>query len=137
MSLLQDENLVEFLKQEASEHLRSVIRYDDDEYDFLYIREDITSGYEFDEFARVVDDLRTVEQFEVDHTSRLKAGNHHVTMRLYDRAAILHFGQGETFGTVVSLDSDAAENFAGFVGACLKHLYRDSPQSIENAPRWV
>jgi hypothetical protein len=137
MAGFTDEGLVTFLKQNAGEQLRCVARYDDEAYEMLYAREDISGGYEVDEFGEVVNDLRSVEEMEQKHTSRLKAGNHHVTMRLYDRAAILHFGQGETFGTVVSLDSDAAEDFAGFVGACLKHLYRDSPQNIENAPRWV
>ncbi|SDM57976.1 hypothetical protein SAMN04487949_2148 [Halogranum gelatinilyticum] len=132
-----DEGLVTFLKDSAGEQLRCVARYDDDTYEMLYARDDVSSGYAVDEFAEVVDDLRDVENMEEEHTSRLKAGNHHVTLRLYDRAAILHFGQGETFGTVVSLDSDAAEDFASFVGACLKHLYQDSPQSIENAPSWV
>lgn len=132
-----DQGLVTFLKRSAGEQLRCVARYDDETYQMLYARDDVSGGYRQAEFQEVVDDLRSVEEMEENHTSRLKAGNHHVTMRLYDRAAILHFGQGETFGTVVSLDASAAEDFAGFVGACLKRLYRDSPQDIENAPDWV
>jgi len=133
----EDGALVEFLQDAAGRQLRGVVRYREDEYQFLFDRED--AGWGPDEqadLAAFVDQFRHAELTETERTDALNVGNHHVTVRLYDEAVVLHFPQGEDVGTLVSLDPEAASSLAGFVSQCLQYLFRDSPQRIQNAPEW-
>jgi hypothetical protein len=130
------EELVEFLADHAGEDLRGVMRYDHEEYSFPYLREDVAERYAEERIADIVQHHREAEPVETRRTSDLALGNHHVTLRLYDEAALLHFPQGDHHGTIVSLDVAAARDFAEFTDACLRYLHRDSPQRIENLPAW-
>lgn len=133
----EDDALVDFLRDAAGRHLRGVVRYRADDYRFLFDRQD--AGWGPDEQADLavfVDQFRHAELTESERTQALNVGNHHVTVRLYDEAVVLHFPQGEDVGTLVSLDPEAATSLAAFVSQCLQYLFEDSPQRIENAPQW-
>ncbi|MFC3477643.1 DUF7522 family protein [Halobacterium litoreum] len=135
--MTDDEALVEFVRDAAADRLRGVVRYHEDDYRFLYEREDAGWGpSETADVERFVDQFRHAELDEVERTHLLNVGNHHATVRLYDGAVVIHFPQGEGVGTLVSLDPEAASDLATFVSSCLGHLYRDSPQVVENAPDW-
>jgi hypothetical protein len=134
---IDDDALVEFLREAAGDRLRGVVRYRADDYRFLFDREDAGWGpSEQADLETFVDQFRHAELEEAERTDALNVGNHHATVRLYDEAVVLHFPQGEDVGTLVSLDPAAAASLAEFVSACLKYLFRDSPQRIENAPDW-
>jgi hypothetical protein len=133
----EDDALVEFLHDAAGRHLRGVVRYHADDYRFLFQRSD--AGWGPDEQADLetfVEQFRHAELTETERTEALNVGNHHVTVRLYDEAVVLHFPQGADLGTLVSLDPEAATSLASFVSQCLRYLFQDSPQRIENAPDW-
>jgi len=135
--MTDDETLVEFVRNAAGDRLRGVVRYREDDYRFLYDRPD--AGWSDNESADVeafVEQFRYAELEESERADRLNVGNHHATVRLYDRAVVVHFPQGEERGTLVTLDPEAAADLASFVSSCLGHLYRNSPQVVENAPDW-
>ncbi|WP_135853305.1 DUF7522 family protein [Halorussus salinus] len=131
------EPLVDFLRSKAGDSLRGVIRYDSDDYRFLYVRTDVTEAYGgTSNFEAVVRQYREAEPTESKQEGTLYAGNHHVTVRLYDDAAILHFPQGEEYGTIVSVDPNVAQGLSTFTYDCLERIFRDSPQRISNVPDW-
>jgi hypothetical protein len=137
MATEDDDDLVGFLDDVAGRHLRGIVRYHADDYRFLFDRADAGWGPgEQADLEAFVDQFRHAELTETERTEALNVGNHHATVRLYDEAVVLHFPQGEDVGTLVSLDPEAATDLAEFVSACLKYLFRDSPQEIANAPDW-
>lgn len=106
-----------------------LIRYESDDYRFLYVRTDVTEAYSgTSKFEAVVRQYREAEPTESKQEEDLYAGNHHVTVRLYDDAAILHFPQSEEYGTIVSVDPNVAQGLAAFTYDCLERIFRKSPQ---------
>lgn len=52
------EALTDFLKDRVGDHLRSVLRYDEDGGEFLYLRDDVAEQYSEAEMKDVVRDVR-------------------------------------------------------------------------------
>lgn len=137
MSLTAAKSMVEFLRQDAGPYLRSAFHYDAEEYELLYIRDDVDEQYTDEELQRVVDDWRAKKWDGDEYERLLSVGNLHCTVRLFDEAIIFHFAQGPRVGTVVTLDPQAGRDLVEFVTECLRQLHLGSPQTIENAPGWV
>jgi len=133
----EDESLLDFLRSKAGRSLRTVVRYDSEGYRFLYQRTDVADVYGgTTTFEEVVKQYREAEPTESDKQGTLYVGNHHVTVRLYDDAAILHFPQGKEYGTIVSVDPNVARGLSTFASDCLERIFQDSPQRVENIPEW-
>lgn len=112
--------LVRFLKHEAGEYLRGVVRHHRGSMDMLYLRSDIREY----RLQSQVDRMLTRIQPE-SHTAEEKAfpfGDLHATVRLFDDATIIHLPTGSRRGIVVSLDPGAARDLASFASRCLDHI---------------
>ncbi|WP_435068290.1 hypothetical protein [Haloplanus sp. C73] len=128
--------LVEFLEDEAKEHLRGAIHYSEEGYELLYMREDVDAMYSDDDLLNLSAYYR--QQSDVQTTDEpFTLGNCHCNVSFYDEAILFHFGQGDSIGTVITLEPEAGRNIVGFITECLKLLHFDTPQSIENAPKWI
>jgi len=130
------ERLVRFLDETTVGNLRTVVQYDDEGYDYLYGREDARRLDSDEETAAFIDDLREEEVHEREREEMYNIGHHHCTVRVYDRAVLLHFPQGDEVGTVVTLDPEAASELNRFIALCLREL-AGTGQGIEHAPEWV
>lgn len=64
-------------------------------------------------------------------------GNYPCNVSFYDEAILFHFSQGDSIGTVITLEPEAGRDIVGFITECLRLLHFDSQQSIENAPQWL
>jgi hypothetical protein len=94
--------------------------------------EEVADEYDLGRIAR---GFRMAEPLESRRAEALSVGDHHVTVRMYDEALILHFPQDDEVGTVVTLDLAAAGELSGFVADVLAHLDRDDPERLAAVPR--
>jgi hypothetical protein len=119
MSVTSAESLTEFLKERVDDHLRSVIYYDDDGGDVLYVRDDVADEYTERDVAEVVRDVR-LEAVEKPHQEDLYAhGSLNYTVRSFEDAVEMHFLHDETSGTAVALDGEVFASHDTFIGECL------------------
>ncbi|UIP00788.1 hypothetical protein Hbl1158_05365 [Halobaculum sp. CBA1158] len=128
--------LVQFLQQQAGEYLRGVVHYSDDDYDALYLRDDVADMYTDEELTEFVAYYREKNrQLAPDRPFDL--GTDHCTISMYDEAIIFHFTQGTDVGTVVTLSPEAGRDVVQFTTDCLEQLYHNSPQEIDDVPTWL
>lgn len=115
----ESKELVTFLRDKVGDHLRSVLYYDDDTRDLLYIRDDVADAYDERGRADVLRDMR-LEAIEKAHQEDLYIhGSLDCTIRCFDDAVEMHFIHGEACGTAVALDSEVFAVHNTFVGRCL------------------
>ena len=133
------DDLIRFLRETAGDDLRALIQYEgedlDLERDSRYVRDDITVAGDAD-LETVVRQFRLAEPIEDRREALLDLGTHHVTFRLYDDAILVHFPQGSTVGTILSLDVAFLPEVADFIGHSVDYINRETPQRIETLPSW-
>lgn len=118
-----DQRFVEYLHTYAGSSLRGIVRYTDEECEVLYARDDVAALYENEAgLGEVTDILRATEAAEERQAELLRAGDHEVTVRLYEDAVVLHFPRSTGAGTVVALDPEVAGNLRSFLDGCLEYL---------------
>ncbi|WP_135826127.1 DUF7522 family protein [Halorussus ruber] len=119
MSENSSEALAEFLKARVGDHLRSVIFYDDEGGEVVYVRDDVADQYTDEDVAEVVRDVR-LEAVDKPHQESLYThGSLECTLRSFGDAVELHFPHDETCGTAVALDSEVFPMHNTFVERCL------------------
>ena len=119
MSVTSSEALTEFLRNRVGDHLRSVIYYDDDGGEVLYVRDDVADQYTDDDIDQVVRDVR-LEAVEKPHQESLyEHGPLNCTVRSFEDAVEMHFPHDETSGTAVALDGEVFAIHNTFIGQCL------------------
>lgn len=113
------EGLVEFLLAQVGDNLRSVVRYDTDGYDVVYIREDVGDQYSEADLEAVVRDLG-IDAFEKGHQEGLYVhGDLNCTVRCFDDAIEMNFVFDRGDGIAVSLDGETFATQQTFIGTCL------------------
>ncbi|WP_115865694.1 DUF7522 family protein [Halorussus litoreus] len=113
------EALTEFLREYVGDHLRSVIRYDEDDSEVLFVRDDVADEYTDDDVVQVVRDVR-LEAVEKPHQESLYAhGQLNATVRCFDDAVEMHFAHDETSGIAVALDGEVFAIHNTFLGQCM------------------
>lgn len=118
------EALTEFLREYVGDHLRSVIHYDEEQSEVLFVREDVADKYTADEIDQVVRDVR-LEAVEKPHQESLYAhGPLNVTVRCFEDAVEMHFPHDETSGTAVALDGEVFAIHNTFIGQCMDAMER-------------
>lgn len=112
--------LTEFLKGHVGQHLRSVLRYDDQGGEFLYLRDDVAEQYSDDEIEDVVREAR-LEGIDRHHQESLyDHGSLDCTVRSFEEAVEMHFARDETSGTAVALDGEVFAVHNTFLGRCIE-----------------
>lgn len=124
MSVTSAEALTTFLRDRVGDNLRSVIYYDDDGGDVLYVRDDVADEYTETDVEEVVRDVR-LEAVEKPHQEDLYAhGPLNYTVRWFEDAVEMHFLHDETSGTAVALDREVFAIHDTFIGQCLDVMDR-------------
>lgn len=120
MSGTPSEALTDFLKDRVGDHLRSVLRYDEDGGEFLYLRDDVADQYSEGEMKQVVRDVR-LEAVDKPHQESLYShGSLNCTVRSFDDAVEMHFLRDEKRGTAVALDGEVFAVHNTFLGRCME-----------------
>lgn len=131
--------LVEYLQDRAGEALRVVFHYDprSEGYEILYMREDIRDEYTEPELERHFDTFRRDSHLAEVQEGELSTGNHHCSIRVFDETLLFNFTHGPDVNTIVSIDPMVGRNLLKFVADSLEHVYAESPDISNRAPRWV
>jgi hypothetical protein len=129
-------HLVNFLKEQAGNYLRSAIHYSGDDYVSLYTRDDVATLYSAEKMEPVIEYFRQNGRNQPDD-ELFDLGENHCTVNFYDDALQFHFSQGDEIGTVITLDPEAGRDIVEFITECLIQLHYNSPQDIVNAPDWL
>ncbi|MFB6184869.1 MAG: hypothetical protein ABEI96_09970 [Haloarculaceae archaeon] len=128
--------LITFLIETTDGHLKALVRYEADTYETIWTREDVREWYADTDLEPLMRAFRENEPRQVYQTDRWENGPHHATARFYDRSLVIHFPQGDDYGTIVALDPEFAHDLASFISGVIELLHSDSPQDIEFAPDW-
>jgi len=116
--------LTKSLREYVGDDLRSVLRYDDDGAELVYVREDVADDYSATEVEQVVRDVR-LEAVEKPHQEGLyEHGSLDCTVRCFDDAVEVHFPHDETSGTAVALDHDVLTDEDTLLGKCTELVDR-------------
>lgn len=99
------DGLVDRYRQVESAELRTTLWYDGDDYEVVYVREDVSEQYSPEEFEEKVKQLvveglgdpPTQEQFRL-------FGDVNVVIRRFDRGVMLHFPIDEFSGVAATFD---------------------------------
>lgn len=116
--------LHQFIQERASGSYRSAFYYEGDNWEALYVREDVATERLHDELPDIVKRARQNQPLlrEEDYPP---LGELDATTEVHEDGVILHFPEGPDVGTIVSLDRDVARRLAGFVTQSMSILQQD------------
>ncbi|WP_135830386.1 DUF7522 family protein [Halorussus halobius] len=120
MSEKPAEALTEFLRERVGDHLRSVVRYDEDGAELVYVRDDVAERYSTAATERVFQDVRLEGMGKPHQEGLYDHGSLNCTVRSFDDAVEMHFPHDETTGVAVSLDGEVFAINNTFIGECLE-----------------
>lgn len=120
MSKEAAKELTSILRDRAGERLRGVTMYDGEEYELLYLREDVRGN----RLKSEVDDMLVYLQrnSHAGEEAAFHFGAHRASTQFYDDAVVIHVPDGDHTGTVVTLDNDGSGQLDGLVEACIESL---------------
>jgi len=124
MSSAIAEELASFLEQRAGDSLRAVGHYSAEEYGVVYLREDLRQQYTDDEIEGIVEELRWESFGKSNQEGQFHLGELNCSIKAFEEAVVMHFPSDGKHGTLVSLDSEAAQDLLQFIDECLSRIER-------------
>lgn len=100
-----------FLKEEAGEYLRSIIKYEMDAQELTYIRDDVVDLYSTEELESAIDNSR-MESLSVPMYESIYSGDHgDITclVKCFEHVVEMNFVLDDGLGAIVALDVEALE----------------------------
>ena len=114
-----------YLNERVDDLLRGVAHYQQDEFEVVYLRDDIRERRHREEVDKM---LTRIKQEGTDEEERsFPFGHLHATLRIFDETIFMHFPIENQTGVVVSLEPEVAQSLNSFVGDCLDHIYDEYP----------
>lgn len=114
------ESLENIVKDEYGTHLRTIARYDSDDFDFIFLRKDVNDDYSANEMEKIFKELRMEDILDDYQEGLYHLGEVLATQRLFERGVICHVNLGNGSGVIVTLDPEGAQDAAE-----LSHLVVD------------
>lgn len=115
-----EKELIDYLEQRAGDYHRGTVRYEGNDTDVLYLREDVKETRLISQIDRMLGRLRPEASPKEERS--FPFGELNATVRLFDEAILLHFPVGNDRGIVVSLEPETARDLHTFVGECEKRI---------------
>ena len=112
--------LAQFVENHLGEQLRSIVWYDQGDFEILYGREDVMDEYTSEEVDDVVDELALEARETAIKESLYTHGSLACTVRCFEGGIEMHFIVGEGEGVAVGLDPAAFVTHDTFLGRCLE-----------------
>ena len=113
-------SLIEDLEDRAGENYRATVRYNGDETEILYVREDLEETRLTSQTDRIVRRLRPETSSKEE--ASFPFGDLAATVRVFHDAILLHFPRGKNRGIFVSLEPETARSLTTFISECEKRL---------------
>jgi hypothetical protein len=110
--------LADFLREQVGDGLRSVIYHDRDEYEVVFVRDDVEE-YEDAEIDDIVADLWADSHEQAIREDLRGHGSLNCSLWVFDEAIEMHFVADERRGIAVALDTETFPAQSSFVRRCL------------------
>ena len=117
--------LATFVEERVESHLRSVIWYDQGDFEILYGRADVLSRYSTVEIDEVIDELALESREKPLKEQLYTHGSLNCTIQCYEDGIEMHFVVSEGEGVAIGLDADAFVTNATFLGTCIEKVALD------------
>lgn len=118
------EALVRYLSDRGGSMVRSAIYYDEETIEMLYMRDDVQEQYTERDVERIANMLRQ-EKRRPKLEELFELGEFHCSLFGFRDGIVMHFPQGPSRGTLVSLDAQASAQFNEFAAECAARVYGD------------
>lgn len=116
---------VRFVLDRAGDAVRSVVRYDAEDSEVLFLREDVAEGSSALGIETVIAALRREGEQAERQEHVFAHGELNCIVRAFDGGLEMHFPYGDSAGVAVALEPAAATHLYGFVDDCLEHVEPD------------
>jgi hypothetical protein len=110
--------LADFLREQVGDGLRSVIYHDRDEYEVVFVRDDVEE-YEDAAIDDIVADLWADSHEQAIREDLRGHGSLNCSLWVFDEAIEMHFVADERRGIAVALDTETFLAQSSFVRRCL------------------
>ena len=114
-----------YLNERVDDLLRGVAHYQQDEFEVVYLRDDIRERRHREEVSKML--MRIKQEGTDEEEQSFPFGHLHATLRIFDETIFMHFPIENQTGVVVSLEPEVAQSLNSFVGDCLDHIYDEYP----------
>ena len=114
-------SLSRYLNDRVDDLLRGVVHYRDEEFEVVYLREDIREQRHRDEVEQMLS--RITHEGTTEEEQSFPFGHLRATLRIFDETIFMHFPIENQTGVVVALEPEVAQSLNSFVGDCLDHIY--------------
>lgn len=114
-----------YLNERVGDILRGVAHYQRDEFQVVYLREDIREQRHREEVNQML--TRIKQEGTAEEEQSFPFGHLHATLRIFDETIFMHFPIEDRTGVVVALEPEVARSLNSFVGDCLDHIYDEYP----------
>jgi len=111
------DRLLQLVHGRAGDSVRLVAAYSADDWQALYVRDDLKTEALRDAVPPLIDRLRKYEPIVVPELYD-RVGPAEATVELHEHAAVVHIPEGDCRGVVVSLDREVARGLSAFVRNC-------------------
>ena len=119
MSQIYPYRLAKFLQENVGDGLRSVIYYGPDEYEVVFVRDDV-SDFDETDIDGIVADL-WADSYEQGIREDLRGqGPLDCSVWVFEEAIEMHFVADERQGVAVALDTETFLAQSTFIGQCLE-----------------
>lgn len=109
--------LEEFFTERVNENLRSIVTYEEDRFEVVYLRDDVSGKYTDPEIDAAIDESR-MESLAAPIYAGLFSEDHGELNRMvkcYENVIEMNFVLDDGIGAAVALDSEALSEAAGLV----------------------
>lgn len=109
--------LQDFLEQEAGDYLRSIIEYQEEEYEIIFIRDDVQEQYSLGEIDRAIKDSK-LESLSGEYYESLFSEDHgdlQCIVKCFERVIEMNFALNDAQGIGIALDAEAMDQAHGLV----------------------
>lgn len=117
-----------FVLDRAGDAVRSVVQYDAEASEVLFLRDDVAENYSALGVETVVTSLRREGERSGRQEHVYAHGELNCIVRAFDGGLEMHFPYGDSEGVAVALEPQAAEHLYSFVDDCLDHV--GSPEAV-------
>lgn len=111
------DRLEEFFDERAGEKLRSIIAYDEDDHELVYLRDDVVTQYTDEELCEAIDGSRLESLYSPIYED-VYADDHgelQCLIQCFDDVIEINFALGDGEGAAVAIDAKAMAEAHGFV----------------------
>lgn len=109
--------LEEFFEERTDGHLRSIVNYEQREFDIVYLREDVAAQYSEEEIRAAVDEsiMDSIAAPVYGNVFLDDHGELTCLVQCYKNVIEMNFVLSEGVGTAVALDEEALRNESGLI----------------------